>query len=1328
MSASGTGQTRVTNNAANDSLPTWSPDGSQIAFVSDRQDHTDNIYVMTLASDENASLVRLTTDGPSNTFPAWSPDGSKILFQSNRDGHAEICVMNADGTDQTRLTSTLTGGSYQPVWLDNGTKIGFTSDRDLLPEIYIMNADGTSQTRLTSVFGGSWTRGKMDPLLSKAALAAASGAVNPNEGVITTFQSGHGFTYTSGGGSSVDDPTFFSMGNQSLKVTTNGLGTQSVVTKTGISPTINISGEIIKLVVAVDNTERLTSNGQFLVAFSSDGFASNYAAYSATAAAWMAKPGGAWVTSAWSFADAYVSGTPNLAAINAIRIYVRDIGTGALNAWIQSISYYPPKLDHGIATFTFDDSYASQYTYGLAKLKTYGYPATAYIIPDSIGTSGSLSLAQLHDMQDNNGWDISAHDYEVLAGMTPAQTEAELLRIKNYLATNNLNGGQHFSYPGGYYDTSILLPLVKQYFTTAREATMGEHEVFPSSNYYGLKTISLTDPSNTPATIATQVTEAINNKDWLILVFHNLVTTTPQYSTEYSVSDFNAIVDNMQAQGIEVKTVSQVLAELNSVPSVTTNGASAIGPTAATLNGNLNSTGSATSVNLSFEYGLTVSYSSTIVGTPASLTAPGAFTANLTGLTPGILYHYRAKADGGSGGISYGNDQTFTAGGGVSLTLYENYHAIQNSTGIGLHAAQTFTPQVTHTITSAKLSLMNTGATGNITASIRAVNASGIPTGANLITSAPVPNSAIPAAFTTVTFNLGTSYMLQAGTTYALQVNSDTNGIFAQVDTTGTYPRGMYLSANDAQTWWNTHGGTWDIWFEDWGSTSSTTSPSVTTYGASAIGTTAATLSGNLNSTGSATSVSLSFEYGLTVSYGSTIAGTPASLTAPGTFTANLAGLTGGTVYHYRAKADGGTAGVVYGSDQTFTTAGVQTRLVIAAPNVVAPGGNITMTATVYQLPGLTPVATAGMPVQFNYVIYNLEAGTSQTGTATATTNASGTATLSLAAPMARSVVLIDAVFFSSGSFVASSNMKIISVLPVVEAKITATSTTAGVVTFHLADQYSNALAGKTLTFLTTVGSLSATSGVTSTTGNVTVTLTGTTSAVVSASFGGFTSSAGWAYQPTMARITVYTTTTTSVQTRLVTTAPNMVSPGDSITMTATVYQLPGLTPVTTAGMPVQFNYVIYNLEAGTTQTGSTAATTNASGTAALSLSAPMARSVVLVDAVFTGSGNFLASSNMKIMSVLPIVEAKITATSTSGSVTFHLADQYGNAMAGRPLSYLTTGGTLSSASGVTNSAGDVMIILSGTTSAVVSASFGGFTSVQGWAYQPTMARITVMP
>jgi hypothetical protein len=79
---------------------------------------------------------------------AWSADGRKIAFMSERDGNAEIYVMDADGSGETRLTND-PGFDADPTFSPDG-RIAFNSTRDGgNPEIYVMNGDGTGQTRLT---------------------------------------------------------------------------------------------------------------------------------------------------------------------------------------------------------------------------------------------------------------------------------------------------------------------------------------------------------------------------------------------------------------------------------------------------------------------------------------------------------------------------------------------------------------------------------------------------------------------------------------------------------------------------------------------------------------------------------------------------------------------------------------------------------------------------------------------------------------------------------------------------------------------------------------------------------------------------------------------------------------------------------------------------------------------------------------------------------------------------------------------------------------------------------------------------------------------------
>ena len=77
---------------------------------------------------------------------------TKIAFKSDRDGNEEIYVMNADGTEQTRITDNQADDT-DPTWSPDGRRIAFLSDRDGNREIYVMNADGNEQTRLTMNLG-----------------------------------------------------------------------------------------------------------------------------------------------------------------------------------------------------------------------------------------------------------------------------------------------------------------------------------------------------------------------------------------------------------------------------------------------------------------------------------------------------------------------------------------------------------------------------------------------------------------------------------------------------------------------------------------------------------------------------------------------------------------------------------------------------------------------------------------------------------------------------------------------------------------------------------------------------------------------------------------------------------------------------------------------------------------------------------------------------------------------------------------------------------------------------------------------------------------------
>lgn len=206
MNADGSGQTNLTNHPADDVNAAWSPDGSKIAFASNRdQDLTKyHIYVMNadgsavtrlseVAIDAlppifepnptwspdgqwvavdflNAGLIVWATDGSLRKWmltsknvdintailirdPAWSPDGTRIAYRGVTifaNGTAQVFFMTVDGNKETQFTSS-NGINAYPAWSQDATRLAWTfidtADRE---NIIVANADGSNPVMVTA--------------------------------------------------------------------------------------------------------------------------------------------------------------------------------------------------------------------------------------------------------------------------------------------------------------------------------------------------------------------------------------------------------------------------------------------------------------------------------------------------------------------------------------------------------------------------------------------------------------------------------------------------------------------------------------------------------------------------------------------------------------------------------------------------------------------------------------------------------------------------------------------------------------------------------------------------------------------------------------------------------------------------------------------------------------------------------------------------------------------------------------------------------------------------------------------------------------------------
>ena len=206
IKADGGSRGNLTHDQSNNTQPAWSPDGTKVAFVSDRDNGVNHIFVMNADGSNPIELnknfpskqqrprwspdgtrilftgvdasafpdgeifvtealagvdpVRLTENNFIDTDADWSPDGSKIVFSSNRDGTQSLYTMNADGSNVKRITSGTNGtADIEPRWSPQGNIIVYRSGDPANADIYTVNVDGSNKQKIVNNTTNDWDPG-----------------------------------------------------------------------------------------------------------------------------------------------------------------------------------------------------------------------------------------------------------------------------------------------------------------------------------------------------------------------------------------------------------------------------------------------------------------------------------------------------------------------------------------------------------------------------------------------------------------------------------------------------------------------------------------------------------------------------------------------------------------------------------------------------------------------------------------------------------------------------------------------------------------------------------------------------------------------------------------------------------------------------------------------------------------------------------------------------------------------------------------------------------------------------------------------------------------
>jgi peptidoglycan/xylan/chitin deacetylase (PgdA/CDA1 family) len=223
--------------------------------------------------------------------------------------------------------------------------------------------------------------------------------------------------------------------------------------------------------------------------------------------------------------------------------------------------YLPESFNRALVSVTFDDGWASQYQNALPILNKYGIKATFYIISGEMNdTPDYMSTAQIQNLY-SQGMEIGSHTitHTDLTGVSQSKLIQEM--SQSQIALQNAIGAPvvNFAYPYGAYNANTV-SAGQQYYQSQRTVNQGYNSK-DNLNLTQLKIYEV-DSNIPPAQVQEWIQGAIDQKSWLILVYHEVGTSIGGDIYHVSTNNLDANMSYLKNSGVAVVTVNQAINEV----------------------------------------------------------------------------------------------------------------------------------------------------------------------------------------------------------------------------------------------------------------------------------------------------------------------------------------------------------------------------------------------------------------------------------------------------------------------------------------------------------------------------------------------------------------------------------------------------------------------------------------------------------------------------------------------------------------------------------------------------------------------------------------------